>query len=372
MKYRCYASCGFGIESVLAGELKRLELENVAAQDARVYFDADELGIAKANVFLRCADRVYLVLKEFEARTFQELYEGVESIPFADFLPSDARFPVDGNAVRSELMSVSDIQSVSKKAIVRAMQRVYGRERFPENGNLFHVFINNYQNQITVGLNTSGMGLNRRGYRLKNAQAPLKETLAAALIDLSRWTHRSFYDPLCGSGTIAIEAAMRAANMAPGIKRGFDAQSYSNVFRSAFIQMREMARDLLRKPDMPIFASDIDTPTLELAKEHARNMDVQDYIRFERKDVRAFEQPERAAVIITNPPYAKRLGDAKEVAQLYQAMGRAFLPLEDTLAFIIAMDERFEEKYGARADKRRKLYNGNLKCTYYQYFKKKK
>ncbi|MEA5002838.1 MAG: class I SAM-dependent RNA methyltransferase [Christensenella sp.] len=372
MNYRCYASCAFGMEGILANELRDFGFENVSTQDARVYFDADMQGVAKANVFLRTADRIYWVLKEFKAVSFEQLFEGVTSIPFGDILPSDARFPVDGNAVHSALGSVSDVQSVAKKAVVRAMQRVYKQERFPENGNVFNLYVNILKDQVTVALNTSGAGLNRRGYRLKNAQAPLKETLAASLIMISQWRTRDFYDPLCGSGTIAIEAAMMASRMAPGIKRRFDAQSYDNDFKKAFQLERDYAKSLVTEPQMQIFASDIDRKSLDLAREHAHNMDVAQWIRFDRKDVKDFEQPERAASIITNPPYAVRMGEEKEVATLYRNMGKTFLPLEDTLVFVITADEQFENKYGAKADKRRKLYNGNIKCTYYQYFRKKR
>lgn len=371
MNYRCYASCAFGIEGILANELKDMGFENVMAQDARVYFDADETGVAKANIFLRTADRVYIVLKEFKAVTFDELFEGVAAIPFGDIMPSDARFPVDGNAVKSALGSVSDVQAITKKAVVRAMQRVYSQERFEENGSMFNIYVNIFKDIATIALNTSGAGLNRRGYRLKNAQAPLKETLAAALIMISRWRTREFYDPLCGSGTIAIEAAMMASNMAPGIKRRFDAQGYDNNFRKVFSEMKKYAKTLIREPEMQIYASDINRKTLDLAREHAHNMDLAHYIRFAQKDVRNFSQPERPASVITNPPYAMRMGEEKEVADLYHEMGKAFLPLNDTLVFVITADDRFEAKYGAKADKRRKLYNGSIKCTYYQYFRKK-
>ncbi len=370
MTYRCYASCAFGIEGILAQELKQLAFQNVAAQDARVYFDADERGVARANICLRTADRVYIVLDEFHAHTFEELFEGVRAIEFGDILPSDARFPVDADAVGSDLMSVSDIQAISKKAAVKAMQRVYAQERFPENGSVFRLYVNNHKNKVTVALNTSGNGLNRRGYRLKNVQAPLKETLAAALILISRWSRRDFYDPMCGSGTIAIEAAMIAADMAPGVKRRFDAQSFSNTFQKAFAEVREDAKSRIKKPEMLIAASDIDRGSLALAREHAYHMDVGEYIRIERRPVAEFRQPERPATIITNPPYAVRLGEQKEVEHLYRDMGKAFLPLEDAVVFVICASERFEALYGAKADKKRKLYNGNIRCTYYQYFKK--
>lgn len=368
---RCYASCAFGIEGVLADEMRRLNLKNVAAQDARVYFDADEVDIARANIFLRTADRVYIVLAEFVAQTFEHLFEHIQALPLGDFLPSDARFPVNANAVQSTLMSVSDIQSISKKAAVRAMQRTYKKDPFPENGSTFSLYVNIHKDNATVALNTSGAGLNRRGYRLKNAQAPLRETLASAMILLSRWRTRDFFDPMCGSGTIAIEAAMIACGIAPGIGRRFDAQGYGNDFRRAFALAREEAESLVRPAEMQICASDIDAGNLALAKEHARNAGVERAISFERKDVRQFAQPTRPATIIANPPYAVRLGEEKETFALYRGMGKAFLPLHDTMVFILCATQQFEQHYGLRADKKRKLYNGNLQCTYYQYFKKR-
>ncbi|HBU13259.1 MAG TPA: RNA methyltransferase [Clostridiales bacterium] len=370
--YRCYASCAFGIEGVLSAELKKLDMENVAAQDARVYFDADMDGIARANLFLRTADRVYLVLNEFYAETFDQLFETIKALPLADFLPSDARFPVDANAVQSTLMSVSDIQSVSKKAVVRALSRVYKQDRFAEDGSVFHLFVNIYKNKVTVALNTSGNGLNRRGYRLKNVQAPLKETLAAALLSIARWHTREFHDPMCGSGTITIEAAMQAANMAPGLKRRFDAQSWHNEGKEAFRIAREDAKSRIVRPQMRICASDIDAKSLKLAREHAHNMDVAEFIDFSVRDVKDFAQPEAAAAIITNPPYAVRLGEEKQVERLTRDMGKAFLRLNDVVVFILSANGGFEQQYGKKADKRRKLYNGNIKCTYYQYFRKEK
>ncbi len=370
MKYRCYASCAFGIEGVLADELKKLGFEDVAAQDARVYFSADEVGVARANVFLRTADRVYIVLGEFEATTFDELFEAVRRIDFASMLPSDARFPVDANCVRSELMSVSDVQAVSKKAVVRALERTYNIKRFEENGNVFNIYVNIHKNLVTVALNTSGAGMNRRGYRLKNAQAPLKETLAAALILISRWGRRDFIDPMCGSGTIAIEAAMMAANMAPGIKRRFDAQNYSNAFKAAFADMRTLAKESITPAKARVFASDIDRRSLALAREHAHNMDVAELISFKNASALQLAQPDQPASIITNPPYAVRMGERKEVERLYRDMGRVFGALGDTKVFVICAAEDFEKLYGKKADKKRKLYNGNLKCTYYQYFRK--
>ncbi len=371
MNYKCYASCAFGIEGILAEEIRDLGLKNVQTKDARVYFEGDEKDIARANIYLRTADRVYIILSQFTAKTFDEIFCGVNKIEFGDFLPSDARFPVTGDAVCATIMSVSDIQSVCKKAVVKALSRKYGVDVFKENGSIYNIYINNLRDNITVALNTSGFGLNRRGYRLKNVQAPLKETLAAGMIKISRWHSRDFYDVMCGSGTIAIEAAMMACNMAPGIKRRFDAQGFNKEFKEAFSEIRQEAQEKITKPKMRIVARDIDRKSLELAKEHAQNMGVREYIEFAQMDLANFTQPENQATIIVNPPYAVRMGEEKEVAKLYKKMGEVFGGLQNTVTFIICSDETFEIKYNIKADKKRKLYNGNLKCNYYQYFKKR-
>lgn len=371
MKYRCYASCGFGIEGVLARELRDLGLANVEARDARVYFDADERGIARANMWSRTADRIYMVLGEFEARTFSELFDRASEIAFEDIMPENASFPVDGNAVQADLMSVSDIQSIMKKAIVDAMRRRFDRERFEENGPRYNIFANNLKNQFTIALNTSGAGLSRRGYRLKNATAPLKETLAAALILIARWKRRDFYDPMCGSGTIAIEAAMMAADRAPGLERSFDAQTYSDAFADAFWEVRKEAKKAVHAPEMAIFGADKDAKVLDLAREHAQIAGVGEWIQFAQRSVGQFRQPQRPACVISNPPYAMRLGEKEEVDHLYEQMGHVFGQLDDVVCFFLCESERFESLYGRKADKKRKLYNGNMRCWFYQYFRRK-
>lgn len=372
MDYNCYASCAFGIEGVLAKELRDLGLEDVRASDARVFFKGDERAVATANMWARTADRIYIILGEFEAHTFEELYDKVLEIAFEDFLPQDASFPVSGNAVQSDLMSVSDIQSITKKAVVDAMHRKYGEERFAENGQRYHLYANNFRDQFTVALDTSGAGLSRRGYRLKNVTAPLRETLAAALVLIARWTRRDFYDPTCGSGTIAIEAAMIASDTAPGLNRRFDAQTYSEVFADAFADVRENALEQIHEPSMQIFGSDIDPKNVEIAREHAKKAGVGDWVTFSVKDVRQFTQPEQPACVISNPPYAVRLGERRAVEDLYREMGRVFPPLKDTVCFFLCESEHFERYYGRRADRRRKLYNGNMRCYYYQYFRRRR
>ena len=359
------------IEGILAEEAGKLGLKNISAHNARVYFEADEYGVALANVFLRTADRVYIILGEFEARSFEYLFENIRKIDFADIIPSDARLPVNANAVQSQLMSINDIRAVAKKAVVKSLQRTYRMELFPENGSTFNIYVNLFKDRATIALNTSGQGLNRRGYRLKNAEAPLKETLAAALILISRWHSRDFYDPMCGSGTIAIEATMIAADMAPGLRRVFDAQCYSNKFKKAFSDIKEYANNKVKKPQMEIFAGDIDAKSIKFAQEHARNMGLENIINFYVDDVVKFKQPANPASIISNPPYAIRLGEKREVERLYESLGKTFLHLEDTVFFLLSANDCFERLLGSKADKKRKLYNGNIQCVYYQYFRRR-
>ena len=369
MDYNCYASCAFGVEGVLAWELRGLDVQDVRASDGRVYFRGDERTVARVNIWARTADRVYIILAEFDARSFEQLYDEVHSIAFEDWLPQDAALPVSGNAVQSDLMSVSDIQSITKKAVVDAMHRKYREERLPESGQRFHLYANNFRNHFTIALDTSGAGLNRRGYRLKNVAAPLRETLAAALILIARWKHRDFFDPMCGGGTIAIEAAMIAANLAPGLRRRFDAQTYSESFAEAFAEVRTEAEHAIRVPSMHIHASDRNPESVAIAEEHARNAQVLEWIKFRVADIADFVQPTCPACVITNPPYAVRLGDRKAVDELYKTMGRVLRPLEDTVCFYLCESHQFERFYGEKADRRRKLYNGNIQCTYYQYFR---
>lgn len=370
MRYDCYASCSFGIEAVLARELRGLGLEDVRAENARVFFSADEEGIANANIWLRTADRVYIVLGTFEARTFDELFENVRAIPFEDWLPEDAAFVTAGNAVQSTLMSVADIQRITKKAVVEAMHRRYPVEHFEETGAHYQIFANNYRDTFTVALNTSGAGLNRRGYRIETVAAPLRETLAAAMILIARWTHRDFYDPMCGGGTVAVEAAMMAANMAPGARRSFDAEWFSPAFQEAFAAVRRAAKARIQVPQMALHASDIDGRCIKAAKKNAGCAGVEAYITFQQADVRDFRQPPAPAAVISNPPYAVRIGEEHEVGDLYREMGSVFRPLRDTVCFFLSTSAHFEKLYGRRADKKRKLYNGNMRCWYYQYFRK--
>lgn len=369
MNYECYASCSFGIEAILAKELKDLSALDVRTENALVRFRTDTEGIARTNLWLRTADRVYIVLGRFHAETFDELFENIKRISFEKWFPADAAFPVAGNAVQSKLMSVSDMQKIAKKAIVAAMGRKYAQSRLPENGARFQVFINNYKDEVTIALNTSGAGLNRRGYRSAQVEAPLRENLAAALIDISRWKWRDFFDPMCGSGTIAIEAAMMACDMAPGLHRHFDAEFFSPEFADAFAYARQEAKGRVHEPAMEIHASDRDQKAVEAARRNASLAGVEDHIIFSHQDIEAFSQPSRPASIICNPPYAKRIGERAEVDGLYRLMGSKLRPLTDTVKFFLCASPKFELFYGQKADKKRKLYNGSLECCFYQYYR---
>ncbi len=361
MAYKCFASCSFGLEGVTSRELKDLRVAEIDARDARVYFMADKASIARANLWLRTADRVYIELKSFTATTFDELFEGVRSISWSDHIPQNAVFVVNADSVGSRLFSVSDIQSIGKKAVAVSLMAGHRASVLPETGDRYDIHLKILRDTVSVCLNTSGQGLNRRGYRAANVAAPIRETLAAGLVLLSGWRGGEFADPLCGSGTIAIEAAMIGQGIAPGLKRGFDAERW-NGFGRAWRDERSAASEMLSDNQPLIFASDIDPKAVGAADRNARAAGVN--IRVFKADVKDFARNE--CTVLTNPPYAERLGEKKAVHQLYGDMGRSFSTIEKK--YIITADEEFERFFGKRAARKRKLYNGNIRCTYYQYF----
>ncbi|MBR4080065.1 MAG: class I SAM-dependent RNA methyltransferase [Christensenellaceae bacterium] len=370
MKILCFASCSFGLEAVVANELIAMGAEP-SARDARVYFEADEALLARANIRLSAADRVYIVLDEFTATTFEELFEGVRAIDWSEWLDRHSVFPVLGDSVRSVLKSVPDIQSISKKAIVESLKASYNLNFFKEDGIKKSIYVSILADRVTVAINASGIGLNRRGYRLRNVPAPLRENLAAGLIKLTRWYDRPFYDIMCGGGTIAIEAALQAKHEAPGLKREFDFTEWNDAFKAAYRAEREQAlSEIIAKPDVLIFASDIDEKTLNVAKFHARRAGVLDMIRFSVADARNFSPETDCGTIITNPPYAVRLNTKDDAHALYAELGARLERLKNFKFYIICADDKFENHFGIKADKKRKLYNGNIKCCYYQYFRR--
>ncbi len=368
MKMTCFASCSFGLEAVVADELRSIGAEP-AARDARVYFEADEAMVARANIRLSAADRVYIVLKEFKALTFDELFEGVRVIDFSDFIDRHTAMPVSGDSVRSTLKSVPDIQSISKKAIVEGLKERTGLSFYKEDGDPVNVYVSILADTVTVSINTSGEGLNRRGYRVRNVPAPIRENLAAGLIRLTKWYDRPFYDIMCGGGTIAIEAALKAKHEAPGLRRRFAGEKLGGGFADAFTMQKKEALSEITKCQAAIFASDIDAKTLDIARFHARRAGVLEDIVFSVADARDFDPQTDKGTIITNPPYAVRLSGKDDVHALYGELGARLKRLNDFKYYIISPDERFESAFGKKADKKRKLYNGNIKCCYYQYFK---
>lgn len=370
MKFRLVATAAFGIESVVANELKGLGFENISTEHGRVLFDSDEEGIVKANLWLRCADRVYIMVDQFKATSFEELFQGVTKLPWEKYVPDGCQFPVDGKSVKSKLFSISDIQSISKKAIVKRLGRVYKKEWLTEEGPKYQVMIALLNDKVSVMLDTSGAGLHRRGYRAKGNEAPIKETLAAALVLISKWKKNiPLIDPLCGTGTILIEAAMIGRSVAPGLSRSFAFQEWSFIDKEIYKRLKKDAYEKIDyDTNLKIMGSDISERSINIARDNAELAGVDDCIEFEVKDMKDLESEYTYGYVISNPPYGERLGDALEVEELYKHMGESFGKLETWSKYVITSYEFFERCFDDKATKNRKLYNGKLKCYYYQYF----
>ena len=368
MQYDLIAPTAFGLEAVTARELTRLGFADVHTEDGRVYFRGDEKGVAKANLWLRTAARVQIRLARFKAVTFEELFQGVFAIPWGDWLPENARFPMDGRSVKSTLFSISDCQAIAKKAVVEKLKRTYHRDFFDETGDLYRLEVSLLKDIVTVTLDTTGAGLHKRGYRKIAGEAPLKETMAAALIDLTFWRPgRILVDPMCGTGTIPIEAALIAENRAPGLTRSFPAETWP-AFAKAFAEAREEAKDLIRPAkEITIFGRDIDAKAADVSAACARLAGVEKAVRLERADMRDFRSEEKYGFILTNPPYGERLGQEEEVRKIYRDMGSVFRKLDTWSVYVITAHPEFEKLYGKKAEKRRKLFNGRIPCQYYQY-----
>lgn len=363
------ATATFGLEAVVAREVRDLGFTDVQVENARISFKSDAAGLARANLWLRSADRVLVEVGQFPAHSFEELFEKTRSLPWADWLPENALFPVEGKSIRSQLYSVSDCQAIVKKAIVESLKTRYHRQWFEENGPRYPIEVALLNDMATLTIDTSGAGLHKRGYRKLSAAAPLKETLAAALVRLSRWhPERPFIDPCCGSGTIPIEAALIALNIAPGIKRTFTAEKWPQIPRRSWELARQEARDLTRTAKLEIRGSDSDAEVLSLARYHARQAGVNDCIHWQQAPVSKLRIRPPYPCVICNPPYGERLEDRDTVEQLYREMGPVFKSIETGSFFVLTAHKGFERLLGRRADKRRKLYNGRIECTYYQYF----
>ena len=364
------ATAAYGLEGVLAQELRDLGLSVGETQTSRVQFTGSALDGCRANVFLRTAGRVRLVVGRFPAPNFDALFEGVRSLPWEEILPEDAAFPVTGRCVNSQLMSVPNCQAIVKKAIATRMGQAAGRSWLPETGTIYPIEVHIWKDQATISLDTSGTPLHRRGYRELNGPAALRETLAAALVRLSRWdASRPLWDPCCGTGTLAVEAALQARQIAPGISRSFGGEAYPLLPASLWRQAREEAMDgMLYTLPLDITASDIDPEALSMARHHARKAGVATAIRFRRMDAAELASDTAYGHILTNPPSGERLGAREQAQLLYQQLGQAWRRLDGWSCHVITAHPRFESYFGARAHHRRALYNGPLACRFYQYF----
>ncbi len=369
-QYRLCAPCLFGLESVLSGELKRLNFEDIAVTDGRVEFTSDAEGIARANLNLRTAERVLIVLSSFRAVTFQQLIDGAEKIPFEDYIGKKNAFPVKGWSLNSKLHSVPDCQSIIKKAAVKRLSRKYGVAWLEESGPTVQIQFSINKDMVTIMLDTSGVALHKRGYRKVANLAPIRETLAAGILDIARiYPDTQLYDPFCGSGTFLIEAAYKAKNIAPGIYRRFAAEKWDCISSKIWKDGREEAINKVRKDvEFVAFGRDISQESLEIAEANARRAGIAGLIRLEKRDVEDFVLPSEKSLVVTNPPYGERLMAGEDLQQLYNTMGKVFQPSQQTAYYIISSAEDFEQSFGRKADKKRKLYNGMLKCNLYQYF----
>lgn len=369
MTYDLIATATFGLEAVVGNELKRLGYENVLVENSRVVFKGDENDICKTNLWLRTADRVLIRFGEFKALTFESLFEQTRALPWEKMLPKNACFPVDGKSVKSKLFSISDCQAIVKKAIVERLKSKYNQNWFEEDGPRYKIEVALLKDIATITIDTSGVGLHKRGYRAMAGQAPLKETLAAALVQLSYWNNtRLLVDPFCGSGTIPIEAAMIGLNIAPGIDRDFDFQQWHQVKDCLWDQAIEEAWDVKRNElDYRIQGYDINPKVLRVARDNAGKAGVGDWIDFHARDIADFRTSKKYGCIITNPPYGERLGELKEAESHCFTMKRVFSELDTWSVYVITALENFERLYGKKASRRRKLYNGRIKTTYYQY-----
>ncbi len=359
-----------GIEAVTKRELyKIIGKEDLSAINGRIKFEGDESDVAKCNLNLRTGNRVEIVLGGFKAETFDDLFDGVKSIPFEEYIDRDGKIIVSAKSVQSKLFAYSAIQSVSKKAICERLCKKFGVNELNESGARYKIEVAALKDYVTVTLDTSGDGLHRRGYRGLVGEAPLKETLAAALVELSVWNKsRPLADLFCGTGTIPIEACMIALNIPAGLNRGFDFQNWKCFDKKIFDRAAEEAKaNIVTDADLRISGFDIDDKQLKLARKHAELAGVDKYIHFQRADMRDFSSRFSHGVIISNPPYGERLSDRKEVEKLYRDYGKKVASLDDWCAYTLTPVDDFERLFGKKADKKRKIYNGKIECCYYSH-----
>ena len=369
--FELIAPCHFGLEAVLKKEILDLGYEISLVEDGRVTFIGDDEAICRANVFLRTAERVLLKAGSFKAETFEELFQGTRNIPWEDFIPEDGKFWVTkASSIKSKLFSPSDIQSIMKKAMVERLKNRYGVTWFPENGASYPLRVFLYKDMVTVGIDTSGESLHKRGYRTLTSKAPITETLAAALTLLTPWNRdRILVDPFCGSGTFPIEAAMMAANIAPGMNRSFLAEEWRNVIkRKCWYEAMDEAGDLVEEDvQVDIQGYDVDGDIVKAARSNARSAGVDHMIHFQRRPVSAMSHPKKYGFIISNPPYGERIEEKENLPALYREIGERFAALDSWSMYLITSYEDAQKYIGRKADKNRKIYNGMLKTYFYQF-----
>ena len=367
------APCLFGIEGIAADEFKRMGFESVAAENGRVLLEGDENLLVRANINSRFAERILINMGEFDAFTFTELFDNVKNIPWENYIGREDAFPVNGWSINSQLSSIPDCQSIIKKAIVERLKTKYNISWFEETATEYRVRFSIHKNRVTMMIDTSGEGLHKRGYRRNSNAAPLKETLAAAICDMARiYPDSQVYDAFCGSGTLLIESAMMAKKMAPGLRRSFAAERFPQISEVVWREERARANSLiLTDIDFTANGFDIDPEAVELTLRNAKFAGVDKYVKAKVQDVRDFVAPDERCLVLANPPYGERLLDIKAAEELYKVMGEKFTFGSGQKYFIISPHDEFERFFGKSADKRRKLYNGMIKCQLFMYFKKR-
>ncbi len=368
-KIELIITSAFGLEAVVAREVRALGYENIKVENGKISFLADKKAICRCNLWLRTGDRVLVKLGQYKATTFDELFEKTKALPWHEWIPEDGVFPVVGKSVKSQLASVSDCQAIVKKAVVESLKSKYHTSWFKEERGQYKIEVALLNDMATLTIDTSGVGLHKRGYRTLSNTAPLKETLAAGLIQLSFWNpDRVLIDPLCGSGTIPIEAALIGKNIAPGMNRNFAAEEWDNIPKDIWREARKETHDLADY-DRPIriYGSDRDGEDLSLARHHIKESFLEGDIHIQKLDITNLASRFQYGCIICNPPYGERLGEKSEVEKLYRDMGRVFAKLDTWSYYIITSHPSFENLFARKADKKRKLYNGRIQCNYYQY-----
>jgi putative N6-adenine-specific DNA methylase len=366
--YKLVATATFGVESLVAEELRQLGYHDLTVENGRVLFAGGQKDIARTNLWLRTADRVLIQIAEFTARDFGALFDRTYMVPWESFIPVTGKMHVTGKSHKSTLFSVPDCQSIVKKAMIEAMKRRHRRAQFEETGPVYKIDVAILNDVVTLTLDTTGPGLHKRGYRADTGEAPLRETLSAAMVKLSKWEPgREFADPFCGSGTIAIEAALFGRNMAPGLGRNFVCEQWPDMAKSIWEDERQKALSAINTREFRIRASDIDGRMMKIGAENAKRARVDEVISFQKSGIDQFSSSKKYGCIVCNPPYGERSGDSPEVVQIYQSMGDVFRRLDTWSMFVLTAHTNFEKFFGRRAQKKRKLYNGNIQCQLYQY-----